>query len=95
MQVGKLAYSKQIICPYLAQSKCQIQDLNLVQFGFKIHVLSIAPCYLEREICHKFRREDSGLPREGFLEEEETLKENELKLVIPGYRHDQRNTATL
>lgn len=49
------------------------------------------------EMHHKFGREDCGLLREGFLEEEETMKENDLKLVTPDYRHDQRNTyhATL
>lgn len=73
--------------------KCQTQDLNLVQPDSKVHVLSIAPQYLKIEMHHKFGREDCGLLREGFLEEEETLKENEFKLAISGYRHDQRNTG--
>lgn len=33
-----------------------------------------------------------GMLREGFLEREETLKENEFKSAIPGYRRDQRNS---
>ena len=47
---------RKLIYPHFTEGKFQSQDLNLVQAGLKIHVLSVALCCLKIEIHHKLRR---------------------------------------